>query len=85
VSATLGHDTAGPVEGCAALQLHTHAVIFNVTERESGQARALQPWEMCRLAALCNQRLPRGAGFRLHALGYELERGNHGQPESKRG
>jgi len=30
------HDTARPVDGYAAPQLHTHAVIFNVTERENG-------------------------------------------------
>jgi flagellar biosynthesis GTPase FlhF len=39
VVATFEHDTARPVEGYAAPQLHTHAVIFNVTERESGQTR----------------------------------------------
>jgi conjugative relaxase-like TrwC/TraI family protein len=33
-AATFEHDTARPVEGYAAPQLHTHAVIFNVTERE---------------------------------------------------
>jgi len=42
VAATFEHDTARPVDGYAAPQLHTHAVIFNVTERENGQARALQ-------------------------------------------
>jgi conjugative relaxase-like TrwC/TraI family protein len=42
VAATFEHDTARPVEGYAAPQLHTHAVIFNVTERENGQTRALQ-------------------------------------------
>ena len=36
IAATFEHDTARPVEGYAAPQLHTHAVIFNVTERESG-------------------------------------------------
>ena len=44
-------DTARPVDGYAAPQLHTHAVIFNMTERENGlengkQMRALQPHEM---------------------------------------
>src|ERR1700677_4689836 len=46
VAATFEHDTARPVDGYAAPQLHTHAVIFNVTERENGQARALQPHEI---------------------------------------
>ncbi|MGA7654612.1 MAG: MobF family relaxase, partial [Terracidiphilus sp.] len=42
IVATFEHDTARPVDGYAAPQLHTHAVIFNVTERENGQTRALQ-------------------------------------------
>src|ERR1700720_1232986 len=43
IVATFEHDTARPVEGYAAPQLHTHAVIFNMTELENGQTRALQP------------------------------------------
>jgi hypothetical protein len=31
------------VAGYVAPQLHTHAVIFNITEREDGQPRAIQP------------------------------------------
>ena len=42
VVAKFEHDTARPVDGYAAPQLHTHAVIFNVTQRENGQTRALQ-------------------------------------------
>ena len=44
-AATFEHDTARPVDGYAAPQLHTHAVVFNVTVRgtgrENGQTRAL--------------------------------------------
>jgi conjugative relaxase-like TrwC/TraI family protein len=43
VSATFEHDTARPVDGYAAPQLHTHAVVFNMTERDDGAMRALQP------------------------------------------
>src|SRR6202166_4651799 len=55
IAATFEHDTARPVEGYAAPQLHTHAVIFNVTERDieaqdriknGRQTRALQPQEL---------------------------------------
>jgi conjugative relaxase-like TrwC/TraI family protein len=46
VAATFEHDTARPVEGYAAPQLHTHAVIFNVTERDSGQTRSVQSHEL---------------------------------------
>src|SRR5580692_1086297 len=34
VAAKFEHDTARPVDGYAAPQLHTHTVIFNITERE---------------------------------------------------
>ena len=46
VAATFEHDTTRPVDGYAAPQLHTHAVIFNVTERVNGQTRALQPQQL---------------------------------------
>ena len=36
IAAKFEHDTARPVDGYAAPQLHTHAVIFNVTERADG-------------------------------------------------
>ncbi len=42
VVAKFEHDTARPVDGYAAPQLHTHAVIFNVTERADGSTRAVQ-------------------------------------------
>src|ERR1700722_3246770 len=42
LAAKFPHDTARPVDGYAAPQLHTHVVIFNMTERENGQMRALQ-------------------------------------------
>ena len=58
VAATFEHDTARPVDGYAAPQLHTHAVIFNVTERDNGQTRALQPQELFTSQRLCHQRLP---------------------------
>ncbi len=39
MAATFEHDTARPADGHAAPQLHTHAVVFNVTERDNGQTR----------------------------------------------
>ena len=42
IVAKFEHDTARPVDGYAAPQLHTHAVIFNMTERADGSTRALQ-------------------------------------------
>ena len=43
IAAKFEHDTARPVDGYAAPQLHTHAVIFNMTERADGSTRAVQP------------------------------------------
>ncbi len=61
-AATFEHDTARPVEGYAAPQLHTHAVIFNVTETgERPDPRPPAPGAF-RLAELCHECLPIGAG-----------------------
>ena len=57
IAAKFEHDTARPVDGYAAPQLHTHAVIFNVTEREDGSTRALQDRVPLREAAVCDGRL----------------------------
>src|SRR5450631_540536 len=83
IAATFEHDTARPVEGYAAPQLHTHAVIFNVTERENGETRALQPHEMFVSQRYATAVYRSELALRLEKLGYELERGKHGQPEIK--
>ena len=81
IAATFEHDTARPVDGYAAPQLHTHAVIFNVTERENGETRALQPHEMFVSQRYATAVYRSELALRLERLGYELERGKHGQPE----
>jgi conjugative relaxase-like TrwC/TraI family protein len=83
VAATFEHDTARPVDGYAAPQLHTHAVIFNVTERDNGQTRALQPQELFASQRVATSLYRSELAIRLQSLGYELERGKHGQPEIK--
>ena len=88
IAATFEHDTARPVDGYAAPQLHTHAVIFNMTERENGlengkQMRALQPHEMFVSQRYTTAVYRSELALRLEKLGYELERGKHGQPEVK--
>jgi conjugative relaxase-like TrwC/TraI family protein len=88
IAATFEHDTARPVDGYAAPQLHTHAVIFNMTEREIGlengkQMRALQPHEMFVSQRYATAVYRSELALRLEKLGYELERGKHGQPEVK--
>jgi len=83
VAATFEHDTARPVDGYAAPQLHTHAVIFNLTEREKGQTRALQERSLFQSQQYATSVYRSELAMRLQGLGYEIERGKHGQPEIK--
>ena len=82
-AATFEHDTARPVDGYAAPQLHTHAVIFNVTERENGQTRSVQSHELYATQHYGTAIYRAELAMRLEKLGYELERGKDGQPEIK--
>ncbi len=77
------HDTARPVEGYAAPQLHTHAVIFNVTERADGQTRALQERGLFQSQQFATAVYQSELMYRLSRLGYELEPGRSGAPEVK--
>src|SRR5258708_1753419 len=83
IAATFEHDTARPVDGYAAPQLHTHAVIFNMTERENGQTRALQERSLFQSQQYATSVYRSELAMRLQGLGYEVERGKHGQPEIK--
>jgi len=83
IAATFEHDTARPVEGYAAPQLHTHAVIFNVTVRENGQARALQERSLFQSQHYVTSVYRSELALRLKELGYTIERGKYGQPEIK--
>jgi conjugative relaxase-like TrwC/TraI family protein len=82
-AATFEHDTARPVDGYAAPQLHTHAVIFNVTERENGQTRSLQTHQMYSSQTYATKVYQSELAVRLKDLGYAVERGEYGQPEIK--
>ena len=81
VAAAFEHDSARPVEGYAAPQLHTHVVFFNVTERHNGETRALQPRELYKSQQYVTAVYRSELATRLRALGYEIERGPSGQPE----
>jgi conjugative relaxase-like TrwC/TraI family protein len=81
IAATFEHDTARPVEGYAAPQLHTHAVIFNVTVRENGQTRALQERGLFQSQHYVTSVYRSELAMRLQGLGYSIERGKYGQPE----
>ncbi|MGE3511202.1 MAG: MobF family relaxase, partial [Vicinamibacterales bacterium] len=81
VAARFEHDSARPVEGYAAPQLHTHVIVFNVTERASGEPRAVQPRELYRSQQFATAIYRAELASRLIAFGYEIERGASGQPE----
>ncbi len=83
IAATFEHDTARPVDGYAAPQLHTHAVIFNMTERDNGQSRALQERSLFQSQRYVTSVYRSELAMRLQKLGYEIETGRHGQPEIK--
>jgi hypothetical protein len=81
VAAKFEHDTARPVDGYAAPQLHTHAVIFNMTERANGSARALQPQSLFESQQFASAVYQSELMYRLRNLGYEIEPGRSGAPE----
>jgi conjugative relaxase-like TrwC/TraI family protein len=83
VAATFEHDTARPVDGYAAPQLHTHAVVFNMTERENGTMRALQPRSLFESQQFATAIYQSHLTYRLRSLGYEIESGKSGAPEVK--
>jgi len=83
IAATFEHDTARPVDGYAAPQLHTHAVVFNMTERDNGQTRPLQERSLFQSQHYATSVYRSELAMRLQGLGYEIERGKHGQPEIK--
>src|SRR5216683_3201319 len=83
VAAKFEHDSARPVDGYAAPQLHTHVVFFNLTETEDGETYALQPRELYRTQQYATAVYRSELAARLKALGYEVERGKSGQPEIK--
>lgn len=83
IAATFEHNTARPVEGYAAPQLHTHAVIFNLTQREDGSFRALQPRGLFETQQFATAVYQSHLMYRLRSLGYEIEPGRSGAPEIK--
>ena len=81
VAAKFEHDSARPVAGYSAPQLHTHTVVFNLTTMADGRPRALQPRELYRTQQYATAIYRSELATELMALGYEIERGASGQPE----
>ncbi|MGC2829401.1 MAG: MobF family relaxase [Candidatus Acidiferrum sp.] len=83
VAAKFEHDSARPVDGYAAPQLHTHVVFFNLIETDDGEAHALQPRELYKTQQYATAAYRSELAHRLKELGYEIERGESSQPEIK--
>jgi conjugative relaxase-like TrwC/TraI family protein len=83
VAARFEHDSSRPVDGYSAPQLHTHTVIFNIAETADGNTRALQPQELYKTQQYATAVYRSELAARLQGMGYEIEHGEHGQPEIK--
>jgi conjugative relaxase-like TrwC/TraI family protein len=81
VAAKFEHDSARPVDGYSAPQLHTHVVFFNVTQTADGKTRALQPKELYRSQKFATAVYQSELAWRLTRLGYEIDAGKNGAPE----
>jgi conjugative relaxase-like TrwC/TraI family protein len=80
-AATFEHDSARPVDGYPAPQLHTHAVFFNVTQTDDDRTYAIQPREIFKSQRYATAVYRAELASRLTGLGYEIDRGQSGQPE----
>jgi conjugative relaxase-like TrwC/TraI family protein len=83
IAAKFEHDTARPVDDYAAPQLHTHAVIFNLTQLDDGSTRALQPRALFESQQFATAVYQSQLTYQLRNLGYEIESGRSGAPEIK--
>ncbi len=86
IAAKFEHDAARPdkLMGYAAPQLHTHVLVFNVTETEDGGTRAVQPHELYRSQKYATSIYRAHLAEGLQRLGYEVEVDQRtGAPEIK--
>src|SRR5271154_2289179 len=83
VAAKFEHDSARPVNGYAAPQLHTHVVFFNLTETANGDIRPLQPRELYKTQQYATAVYRSELAVQLKQMGFQTERGESGQPEIK--
>ncbi len=83
LAATFEHDTARPVDGYPAPHLHTHVIVFNMTEDRMGQARSLQPYELFRIQSMATAIYQNKLESQLRGIGYGIERGTNHAPDIK--
>jgi len=75
VAAQFEHTSSRPdrTNGYAAPQLHTHVVIFNMTQTEDGKVHSVQPFELYRSQRYATAIYRAHLAEKLQALGYEIE------------
>src|SRR6266851_2589536 len=75
VAAQFEHTSSRPdrTNGYAAPQLHTHVVIFNMTQTEGGRVRSVQPLELYRSQRYATAIYRAHLAEKLQGLGYEIE------------
>src|SRR6266481_9132192 len=86
IAAQFEHTAARPDHqtGYAAPQLHTHVVIFNMTETADGKIRSVQPLELYRSQQYATAIYRMNLAEKLQGLGYEIEiDARTGAPEIK--
>ena len=74
IAAQFEHTSSRPDRetGYAAPQLHTHVVIFNMTQTEDGKVRSVQPLELYRSQKFATAIYRAFLAEKLQALGYEI-------------
>lgn len=75
VAAQFEHTSSRPdrTNGYAAPQLHTHVVIFNMTQTEGDRVRSVQPLELYRSQRYATAIYRAHLAEKLQGLGYEIE------------
>lgn len=73
VAAMFTHDVARPVDGIPDPHLHTHVVVFNMTD-DNGRIRAVQPEQWYRIQQFLDAVYQCEMAVRIQELGYTLER-----------
>src|SRR5215510_6725097 len=75
VAAQFEHTSSRPdrTNGYAAPQLHTHVVVFNMTQTEDGKVRSVQPLELYRSQRYATAIYRAHLAQKLQGLGYEIE------------
>lgn len=74
IAAKFQHDSARPdrTTGYAAPQLHTHTVVFNVTETDDGRIKPIQPLQLYRSQRFATEIYRAVLAAELQKLGYQI-------------